>query len=529
MKHAFVFLVASVSLSVAGPDFPIGRLDTIGWTTYDWQNAGPAVRTLCNAPRYGLYAAWTSSSDTGTGFPDRNMRYSFRDYQVNAWDSAINVFTYQAGLGNLACDPDSQLPLISAHAGNPLGLVVARDMAPGAGIFEYCRGADGFIWPVIDAAQGQRIHAALIDDATRDGLWYSRCTTWCQWTPPVHISAGNDPMFPSHNITASKASRKVCLAWVQVSTEPYPGNYIVSDDGGTTWGPVLETGIPDAFGGDTMESFHLGMFLFYDRRDRLHIVAEVMPIVHDTGYINPIEIWHWSPENTPRWSEVHRAGCAPEHLMAAVGYNAVYAGRPSLAEDRNGGLYVAWEQFDSMNVEPGPPERLRADIWYARDNYDNGMSWLPGIQITDPDQTSKRFPCAVDMLARDTLCIIYMVDLIAGFAVQSEGPATNNPVIVQFVPVTVSGIRSDPELRAGGPAFAIVPNPARGQARLQLNQPLSGPAEVRVFDFAGRLVFSTGPLDHSTTGALPLDLSSGVYLIRMTTTLGYTSAKLVVR
>jgi len=537
VKSLLLLLLILSGAAPADPVLPIGRLDTIGGTTYDWQNGGPAVRMLCNAPDHGIHALWMYSASDQSAFPDRNNRHNFYDYATNTWNwidpdhmqSGVSVFSVRSGYGNLACDPVSQVALVGAHSGSPIGFMVGRDIAPGAGIFEYCDGPDGWLWPVIDAGQNRWIHAAVIDDATRDQLWYSRCTTWCQWSPPVRVAAGSDPMFPSHNITASKVSRKVCLTWVVVESGRYPAYYSVSTDGGNTWPPPTQLPWPPAFSGDTLPAFHLGVFPFYDRQDQLHIAAEVMPFVGGNAYIIPTEIWHWSPENTPQWAEVHRAGCAPEHLKAPVGYNAIYAGRPSLCEDLNGGLYVAWEQFDSSNVEPGPPEYLRADIWYAQDNCDNGASWQAGIRITDPDQTSKRFPCAIDLLARDTLCVIYMQDLVAGFFVQSEGPATDNPIIVQFVPVTVSGVKSDPEPRPGGPAFTIAPNPANGQVRLQFNQPLPGPAEVRVFDSSGRQVFFTRLLDHLTTGPLPLALPRGAYLVRLTTSSGTASAKLVVQ
>ncbi len=531
MRRVFILPLVFAGAALAGPELPIGRVDTIGWTTYDWQNAGPALRTLCNAPAFGLHATWTFSATTPP-FPDRNMRYNFYGYPSGMWlsDSGINVFAERAGLGNLACDPSSGVALVSTDAGSPPRPIVARDAAPGAGIFEYGDGPQGYIWPVIDAGQNRWIHAAVIDDASRDGLWNSRCTTWCQWSQPVHISAGSDPMFPSHNITASKVSRKVCLAWVIVESGRYPAYYSISTDRGTTWPPPTQLPWPPAFSGDTLSSFHLGVFPFYDRQDRLHIVAEVMPIVHDTGYVNPVEIWHWSPENTPQWTEIHRAGCAPEHVMAPVGYNAIYAGRPSIGEDRNGGLYVAWEQFDSLNYEP-QTDRLRADIWYARDNCDNGASWQAGIRITDPDQSSKRFPCVTDLLARDTLCMTYEIDLVAGFYVMGEQPGTNNPVVAQFVPVTVSGLGMQTESVVPKPGLSVTPSPSSGAVNVRFSAP-PGQVDFRVFNFSGRLVFSTGPLVHLTAGPLPLDLRglpNGVYLVRLTTASGSYSTKLVLR
>ncbi len=427
----------------------IGRVDTIGGTIYDWQMCGPSHRMIVNAPGHGVHAAWLfSASMSGTTFPDRNMGYNYYDYATGEWSwidpdhmaSGVNVYTERCGYGNLDVDPETGVGLISAHYGSPLRFGVARDLVPGGGVFEYCDGPEGFMWPAIAVGSNGWIHAAAFD-ATRNRLFYTRCTTWCHWEPPSHIPPPEpDPGFPGQHITASKVSLRVVVTWTNSTGNPDPGYYCESTDGGTTWLPPQELPWPPAFGGDTLPSYYIsGLFPHYDRRDRFHIVAAITPFVGGQGWMMPIELWHWCRENDPRWSRIHRAGCDTANLRGGVGYNALYAGRPSIGEDRSGGLYVAWEQFDSLNLEP-QTEYLRADIFYARDNYNNGASWREAVRITEPDSSSKRFPSVIDFLSRDTLCILYMIDEVAGFFVQEEGPATHNPIVVQFVPVVVPGI-----------------------------------------------------------------------------------------
>ena len=205
---------------------------------------------------------------------------------------------------------------------------------------------------MLDVGSTGTIHASMMDDPGRQGLWYSKCETWPDWDAPQNWAT---PTFPTQNVAASKVSQKVGVAWVvsdALGGQQY-AYYRTSDDGGATWTSEIEFTFPPAFGGDTVTTFHItAMFPYFDRlTDNFHVVACVNPIIRDTSFVLPAEIWHWSPANSPEWSEIHRANTAS--LAAAVGYNAMYACRPSIGEDRFGGLYVAWEQFDSVNVEVG--------------------------------------------------------------------------------------------------------------------------------------------------------------------------------
>jgi hypothetical protein len=181
-------------------------------------------------------------------------------------------------------------------------------------------------------------------------------------------------------------------------------------------------------------SFHVtSLFPSYDNDDRLNIVAGVCPIVNDTTFIMPSEVWHYCPDNTPQWNRIHRAGCDPANLQASVGYNATYACRPSIGQDDYGDLFVTWEQFDSANVE-ALTDRLRANVW-ASGSTDGGITWSNALKLTTADSTSCRFPCICDLLwPGDSLAVLYEEDKCAGFFVMGEGALTFNPMVVQKVP-----------------------------------------------------------------------------------------------
>ncbi len=499
-----VFLAAGFALLLAAQgatatDFVVGAIDTIGGTTYDWQLGGPPYRMICNSPDYGIHVLWMYSASTQANFPDRNMRYNFYDYAASAWNwidpdymqSGLNVFTGRVGYGNIDADPSTGVAVVSCHAGVPIHPDVARDLAPGAGTFEYCTGLpvmDAYLWPFISVGQNSTIHCVCIDDASRNMIHYSRIADWCNWDSARGMAAPQpDPDFPCHNIAASDVSHKVVLTWTFSGGSPDPGFYRESFDGGTTWEFPTELPWPPAYGGDTATSFHItSLFPYYDRQDRLHIVTGVMPYVGGHGFILPADIWHWCPDNTPNWVRIHRAECDPAHLQAQVGYNAIYACRPTIGEDSRGRLHVAWEQFDSSNVEPGPPPLLRADIFYSHDNSDNGQTWVPGVKITERNTTSHRFPCIIDYLSGDTVYIAYMIDLHAGFFVQGGGPVTNNPIVVHKLPLM--GIEEAPGAMLRSLELSARPNPFSHHT--SLDYALPGPCRVKleIYDMAGRRV-----------------------------------------
>lgn len=511
----------------AGPQVAsvLGSVDTVGGTTCDWQANGPQLRQLVVDPEYGVHVLWMYSASNQTTYPDRNMRYNFYDFSLGEWNwidpdfmqSGVNVFTERSGYGNLGLDWSTGSALVATHQGTALFPALGRDLAPGAGIFEYAVGQTGYLWPALNAGDGPPYHVALIDDATRNQLYYSKVDPWPTWSNPVGVAAPQpNPNFPTHNIAASRVSRKVCVTWEYSEGAPDPGFYRQSTDGGTSWQNPQELPWPPAYGGDTLTSYHVSAFTpFYDAEDRLHIVGATMPYVGGQGYIIPAQIWHWSPDNSPNWSRVTIARCNPLNLQAAVGYNAVYACRPSIGS-AGGYLVVAWEQFDSSNVEPGPPELLRADIFIAFDNADNGATWQAPIKLTTRGTGSHRFPSVAEVNTGDVVRVAYIIDRQAGFHVMGEGPATNNPVIVHTLDFT--GIEEE---RAApvAPTLTLAANPARGRARLQYRLAASGPVELAVFDPAGRRVATLysgrqAAGQHTATWEAG-DARRGAYLVRL--------------
>ena len=488
----------------------VGTLDTIGGTTYDWWTNGPRLTALVNSPTYGVHALWMySMATTGTDFPDRNMRYNFYDIASHAWNwvdadymqSGVNVFDKRAGYGNMQADPATGSAIVGAHV-TGTGVVVpraARDAAPGAGIFEYADGEPVLgvcQWPPIAVGQDGQVNIFPITGAYDLSYSHIAAGSWPTFSTPV-TGIAPTPGFPTHNIAASKVSNKVSLVCEISTNVPEDAYQMHSTDGGITWDTPSSLVPPVAFGNgsDSLTSFHItSLFPWYDAQDKFHVVCNLIPMVNDTGYIIPSQIWHYCPDNAEPWSRIHIAGCDPANLQASVGYNATYACRPSIGQDNDGNLFVAWEQFDSANVE-ATTSRLRADIFAARSD-DNGASWGAALKLTDAGTHSLRFPAVVDLAvdggaSADTMYVLYEDDSISGFFVQSEGPATPNPVVVQKVPVSdlpAPGVEEQSSVSPVRLEAVATPNPFGGRTRISYALPQTGDASLVIYDATGRPV-----------------------------------------
>jgi len=529
--------------------FTLGVVDTIGGTTYDYQANGPAYRTLMQTPGRGVHASFMYAPDADTNFPNRNIRYNFFDYGSGVWNwldtdfmlSGVGVFSMRTGYGCLEVDTAGNA-VISAHhtvSGSNIAPILAHDADVGAGIFDYAPGEptlDQNVWVCIGANLNGSYQFAIIDNVNRDNLYRTRMTTWPTWESRVSVPPPQpEPLFPSHNIAASKVvgSNKACITWVAVPASGYmqePGFYCETRDGGDNWDVPVDIGFPPAFnpGSETLPSYSVSsLFPFYDRSDNLHIVGNVSPYVRDTNWVIPGQIWHWCTANPDTWNLIHVA--SPDSWLGNIPNNSVACCRPSLGQDDRGNLFVAWEEFSGVNVEP-TTNRLRADIWYSYST-DNGVTWAAGTRITDGGDVTYRFPSILNPIG-DTVMVEYLIDQVAGYFVQNaEGAATNNPVVVQKwenpdavaeAPISTPPARM--EITAG-------PNPVRGRTAMSYALPRSGDMSLVVYDATGRpvqtLASGSRPAGRYTATWDARDAAAGIYFCTLESGGSSTSRKLV--
>ncbi|HDQ98894.1 MAG TPA: exo-alpha-sialidase [candidate division WOR-3 bacterium] len=432
-------LIGLVLAGIAGAQVLPGVIDTVGGTTFDNQNSGPSLRMAWRDPAFGLHIAWTfSAQPQGSNWPDRTMRYNFFDAGTGAWNwldpdymnSGMNSQMRRTGYGTLDVDPDGAA-VIATHynvGGMPPNFAptAVRDLAPGAGVFEECIGAPGLTgWflPVVGAGGDGGIHLLLIKFQAEDNLFYSRSDPWCTWRAPEAWHQGS--AF-GHNLTASRVSGRVLATWMSGANAELTLNYRFSDDGGASWNAPVVLEPPTAWGGDTTAVCARGAGVVFDANDDWLLATTVLPVVGDSAYQNPAQLWLFSSA-AMTWFPVHRAEAAV--LAGRFGSHAAICDRPSIGiNPGTGRLYVAWEEFHPDNAEPST-DMLRADIWLAWSD-DGALSWSDPVALTEPDESSKRLPHLAADCSGDSLAVIWVQDLIAGFNVDEIGPASYNPVCV---------------------------------------------------------------------------------------------------
>jgi hypothetical protein len=434
MKSAIVLLLSCGIALVAGP-LPVGVIDTVGGTTYDDQNSGPALQWVINDPAYGIHVTWMYAN-SATPWSDRTMQYNFFDKNTGAWNwldpdfmvSGTNSQFRKTGFGTLELDPADGSARIAAHysAGMPgFTPVVVDDLAPGAGIFNEWLGTPTlteYFLPVMAIPPDGSVSLLIIRFAASDNLYYARSTTWGTWDTPVWWNATS--AF-GHNITASRASNKLLATWMSGSGTDLTLSYRFSSDGGATWDATQALTPPSAFGTDSGTVCFIGATPLFDKDDNWRLVTTLVPLVADSALQNPAQIWVYNSGNS-EWHFIHGAGA--QNLSGEIGGNAAYCGRPSLGQNPTGGtFYCAWEEFDSINFEPSTG-RLRADIFVA--SSPDGATWSSPVRLTNSDATSKRFPFLARNCAGDSLAVGFEQDSIAGFNTGEVGAISRNPICV---------------------------------------------------------------------------------------------------
>jgi len=468
MRKIFIFIFFNYQFILSLP--AVGLIETAGYTTRDRQVYGPALLRIYNDTLYGIHIVWKDE-------PSRAI-YNFKSYTTGSfkWQNGKNIFTERVTLGNLAINPRTHCVQAVGNFfnNNRYVPVYAEDSAPGQGNFKESIQPAGYKWSVLAVTNYgyTRFLAQKEDTLYYRSLWDSR-------------RIGYFGSFPAHNITAARDTSKIAIIWT-ATVPPFEGVMLVrhSRNGGDWWFDTLaiSRSIPSEF-----KNTFLGGYCLYDLQRKLHIVANT----YNGNNPYQVELWHCLKDSPPVWSRIDSIGTTHPQ---PIGYDALYAGRPSIGQNpRTGDLFVCWEQFDSLNYEPSTG-LARAEIWASRST-DNGLTWSEPICLTVPDNTSKRFP-SLASIVNDTLHITYMVDSVAGFWEQGQGPRTTNSIIyhrvlADSIPVGITEEKISELIEKN--FFAIYPNPFSKKTTILIPSAKSQKSEIRIYDAVGKLVKSHPP------------------------------------
>jgi hypothetical protein len=476
-------------LVLAGTSAGIGELRIAGFTPNDQQVYGPSLVRIINDAPAGVHVVWKDAL--------ANAAYNFFDLGANSWrwPDGTGVFDRRASLGNIALSPARRELNVSGSflEDGVYHAICAYDTLPGSGDFSTEENTTSYEyeWTLLAlTANGWRHFAALRHDSavfTRGGS-----STYL----------GRVGYFPSHNIAASRTTSYLSVFWTK-NEDPNTGALYLrrSTNNGYGW---RDTAVPTRSLPDPAHNTFLGASGEYDDANRLHIVCNT----YDGSNRNASALWHFGENDTPNWSRIH--SCSAGQPAGALPAQALIAGRPSIGEEpASGDLFVVWEQFDPANVEPATGV-LRSDIWAARSE-DQGRTWAQAIRLTDPDNTSKRYPNlarAVD----ENLHITYLIDSIAGFSAQGQGRATQNPIAylrvpAALIPTAIAEPAASNEARTTSIELQLAPNPAAGPVTIECSfgrwelaptMPYA-PAILHIANAAGRLI-RTFPLPEGEKG-----------------------------
>ncbi len=491
MKRTFGLLALACCLALA--QLP-GETDTIGGTTFDNQNSGPALQWLARVPE-GVHTTWTFSAQPyGSNWTDRTAQYNFYDNATGSWNwietnfmnSGLNSQTRRCGYGTLETGVPDNAAVVACHyntGGMPpqFAPVVTRDLQPGAGIFDECVGAPtltGYFLTVVGMTQDQSLHQLIIKFAEAENVYYTRTSSWCTWENPVTWQQTGGF---GHNLAASHASDKAIATWMTGRGESLGMYTRFSSDAGLTWDNITQLVPPPVYGGDTVTVCARGASVMFDKDDEWMLATTLLPAVGDTYYQNPAELWLYRSAGA-QWTKITRAQSG--NLAGGFGSNAAICDRPSLGQNpATGRFFVAWEQFDSSNVESSTG-LLRADIWLSWS--DDGAAWTQPQMLVTQDQTSKRFPCIARYCPGDSVAVGFVQDLVAGFNSDDVGAVSNNPVCVwQGVATGIAEGRNTPY--APRRTLTSDPSPFVNSTTIYLPSGVQSQT-VRIHDVTGKLV-----------------------------------------
>jgi hypothetical protein len=86
----------------------VGRIDTVGGTTYDVQGSGPGDQYIYCDTCYGVHVIWLFSADSASPFTDRNMHYNFYDFTAGAWNFGDRLRLRLLHSGSVQHQPDGR-------------------------------------------------------------------------------------------------------------------------------------------------------------------------------------------------------------------------------------------------------------------------------------------------------------------------------------------------------------------------------------------------------------------------------------
>lgn len=430
--------------------------DTLGYTQYDYQSNGSTGNRVVLDALGGAHVAWMNAD------PYPTPRYVYYNYVAPGGGQGWPYTGTPVSFGGRVNDGYTQISINSsdfaavAYHNAVVGdsILFALDTGNGLGIFDYFQpiirfGTEHCIWPYVSIDRNDRIHIVATETSPTAGdsttFGYTRSTDGGNtWTPAAVIDT---VMTVSPNITSSPVSDKVAIVY----THPYISDdqwhndvYYIQSLNGTTWdfvnGKVNITGY--ATDDDSLWAY-TDCDAVYDYDDNLHIIwnaqyltdtliyynAQLFHYNSGTGSINTIAQFDssWYPDTWCKFG-VWNFSIAKMSIGVDPSNNALFA------------TYTSWNVGDcAMSTY------ANGDV-FLHYSTDDGSTWTLKGNVTDSHTDScLAGDCDSDhwsSLAEHEnayLHLFWVNDKDAGGVPQTEGSATDNPMLYYRYPNPVRG------------------------------------------------------------------------------------------
>ncbi len=506
--------------------------EIVGWTQYDYQTNGSTGRRIVLDSQGGAHFAWMN----GTSYPDdREVDFNFVDANGN-WlvpEQGVTVSQQNgAGYVQLGMTSDDRAAVAYHQWMVADYVVLAMDNFPGMGIFSYFDPPDMLVercyWPYLTVDRNDNIHIVGCENPAEgeQAIGYTRSTdggdTWSRIQPVDTL------MVISQNVVSSPVSDKVAIVYTHPRdylSQWYNDIYYIESEDGLSWDWIDgKVNVTDYGSGEETFWAYTDLAAVYDYNDNLNIIWNALVAVDDDLYY-PVHLIHFSSgsgmmttiEMSPEeWPD---AGCE------TGAWNLQIAKMSLAVQEGTNALYSVYTAFDPEDCSVGG--FANGDI-YMNYSVDGGASWSAAENMTD----SQTPGCSVGNCDSDhwstvaervdeSLHIVYTNDKDAGGIPQTEGSATDNPIMYLAYPLGPLSVENGLRVPEHFTLAQNYPNPFNAQTTIEFELKEAMIVELAVYDVTGAKTAElyNGNLDAGThlVNWDAEDVASGVYYYTLST------------
>jgi len=512
--------------------------EIVGTTYYDYQTNGSSGNRVALCDDGSIYFCWMKL--LGWPYPPapRHVFYNWKDpsgqwiqpeegLQVseNSGSGYTNLDIYDGNRGAIAYHlfTDEAQAFVSIEWDPPGMGFFDHHIAPNQ-VFPQDENSPGELcWPYIAIDRNNNIHLGMTENTNirMQRLGYTRSqdggVTWSS------VQQIDTVMVISSVLDASPVSDRVVFAYSKCSDTTTQWNndivYYVSDNG-TVWDWRYGRHNITSYGTDDDSLWaYSDLDVIFDYNDYIHLIWNAQWVT-DEGIYYRTFLFHYSEET----DEITQITAKPDSLWFDISgvWNRTICKMNLGVQPGVNYLYATWTQFDTSDVSAGGYGN--GDLFMSV-TIDGGASWEEPVNMTN-SYTPGCFPgeCDSDHWATladvvdDHLHIFYTNDKDAGGIPQTEGSATENPMMYLTYPA-FTGIDDDNNRPVNFSLKQNYPNPFNATTVISFELKEYSNVEIEVFDITGARVTTLvdRPMavgNHQVTWNAT-DIASGVYYYRL--------------